>query len=310
MRRFSGRENLSTKWWTSDGNVVRSLAQRRYVHGKHIQPVVQIAAEQAVGDHLLEIAIGGRDQPHVNPLRPGAPQPLELLLLQRAQQLRLNLRRNVPGFVEKQRAAVGELQAADLAAGRAGKRAPLVSEELAFDQRCRKRRQVQAHERPIAARAEVVDGAREHLFARAGLATNQDRGIGRRHGFDGPQHALERRALADDAAEIVVQPNLGLEVLLLLGEMVLQAHDFLIRQRVFHRNRDLRRDLLQQVELLYGKCVRIDARDIERAKRAAPRHQRDAAQRLERRRQQRRTILEEPIEILLAEHARDTAFET
>ena len=112
-------------------------------------------------------------------------------------------------------------------------------------------------------------------FPGAGLAANQDRGIGRRHGFDGLQHALQRRALADDAAEVVLQPYLGLEVLLLLGEMVFEAHDFLVRERVFHRDRDLRGDLLQQLEFLYGECIRIDARDIERPERAAPRHQRE-----------------------------------
>ena len=123
MRRFSGRENLSTKWWTSAGMSSGRSRSAGTLHGKHIQPVVEIAAEQAVGDHLLEIAVGGRDQPHVNPLRPGASQPLELLLLQRAQQLGLNLRRDVPGFVEKQRAPIGELQPADLAVGGAGERA-------------------------------------------------------------------------------------------------------------------------------------------------------------------------------------------
>ncbi len=86
------------------GNVVRPLAQRRHLYGKDIQPVIEIAAEQSIGDHLLEIAVRGRDQPHVNPLRARAPQPLEFLFLQRAQQLRLNLGGDIPRFVEKQRA--------------------------------------------------------------------------------------------------------------------------------------------------------------------------------------------------------------
>ena len=95
------------------------------------------------------------------------------------------------------------------------------------------------------------------------------------------------------------------QVLFLFGEMVVEAHDFLIRQRVFHRNRHLGRDLFQQLEFLHRKGVRIDARQIERAKRAAPCHQRDAAQRQQRRRQQRRTILEQAIEIVLAEDSGD-----
>ena len=78
------------------GNIVRPFAQRRHLDGKDIQPVVEIAAEQSIGDHLLEIAVRRRDQPHVNPLSACAPQPLELLFLQCAQQLRLNLRAGYP----------------------------------------------------------------------------------------------------------------------------------------------------------------------------------------------------------------------
>ena len=71
--------------------------------------------------------------PHVDTLRPRAAEPLELLLLQHAQQLRLELERNVADLVEEERAAVGELEAADLLRDRAGERAALVAEELALE---------------------------------------------------------------------------------------------------------------------------------------------------------------------------------
>jgi len=44
----------------------------------------------------------------------GTAQPLELLLLQHPQKLRLQLKRNIADFIQKECAAVGRLEAADL----------------------------------------------------------------------------------------------------------------------------------------------------------------------------------------------------
>ena len=67
--------------------------------------------------------------------------------------------------------------------------------------------------------------------------------------------------------------------------------------------RDLRRNLLEQVELARRKGVGIDARDVQRSQAAAARHERDAAQRLQGGRQQRRLISGKGVEIFFAEHA-------
>ena len=101
---------------------------------KHVQAVVEVAAELLVGDHRDEVAIRRRHQPDVDADRPGAAEPLELLLLQHAQQLRLQLQRNVADLVQEQRAAVRELEATDALRDRAGERALLVPEQLALEQ--------------------------------------------------------------------------------------------------------------------------------------------------------------------------------
>ena len=62
------------------------------------------------------------------------PRRSNSLLLQHAQQLRLQLERDVADLVEKQRAAVRQLEAADPLRDRAGERAALVAEELALQQ--------------------------------------------------------------------------------------------------------------------------------------------------------------------------------
>ena len=82
-----------------------------------VQAVVEIAAGTSLAATIsFEVAIGRRDEPHVDADRPRAAEPLELLLLQDAQQLRLQLERDVADLVEEQRAAVGELEPADAAA--------------------------------------------------------------------------------------------------------------------------------------------------------------------------------------------------
>ena len=69
------------------------------VDRKSVQPVIQVAAEFSVGDHLLRITVGGRGQTHVDFSRLRTAQTLELPLLQCAQQLRLNVDGNVTGCV-------------------------------------------------------------------------------------------------------------------------------------------------------------------------------------------------------------------
>ena len=74
-----------------------------------------------------------------------AADALELLLLQHAQQLDLRVERQLADLVEEDRAVVGELEAALLLLHRAGERAALVAEELAFDERGRQRPAVHLH---------------------------------------------------------------------------------------------------------------------------------------------------------------------
>ena len=81
-----------------------------------------------------EVAIGRGDEPDVDADRLVAAEALEFLFLQHAQEFRLQLERNVADLVEEQRAAVGQLEAADLLRDRAGERALLVAEQLAFEQ--------------------------------------------------------------------------------------------------------------------------------------------------------------------------------
>ena len=86
--------------------------------------------------------------------------------------------RHVADLVEEQRAAVGQLDEADLAALRGRVGALLVAEQLALDQLARDRRAVDGDEacpvRPLCAWI----GVREHLLADAGFTDEQDLRVG------------------------------------------------------------------------------------------------------------------------------------
>src|SRR5262249_50430962 len=121
-----------------------------------------------------------------------ASHALDLALLDRAQQLRLEVESQVADLVEKQRAARRELELAQLLLDRAGERAALVAEQRAFDELVRNRRHVDRDERRVAAARLLVQQARQQLLAGPALAEDQ-------HGRGQLRHALDE---IDDVADL------------------------------------------------------------------------------------------------------------
>ena len=117
--------------------------------------------------------MGGGDDAHVAADRRVVADALEHALLQDAQQLHLHRQAHVADLVEEQRAALGDLEATLAGGDRAGERALLVAEQLAFEQLGRDGAAVDGDEGPLAARAGVVDGAGRELLARARFAEDQ-----------------------------------------------------------------------------------------------------------------------------------------
>src|SRR5262249_54175582 len=145
---------------------------------------VKVLAEAPGIDRRLEVAVGRRDDAYVDapPLR--AADGSHLLLLQDAEQLHLHRRRHVADLVEEERAAVGLDEEARLVAERSSERTAHVAEELALEQRLGERSAIDGDERTGAARAVLVDRARDHLLPGAALAEDQHRAAARRHSRD------------------------------------------------------------------------------------------------------------------------------
>ena len=137
---------------------------------EHAQAIVKIAAKRARGDHFGEVAICGGHQADIHANRLRAAQSLKLLFLKNAQKFGLQLERDIADFVQKNRAAVRQLEPADALRDRSGKRAALVPEQFRFEQAGGNRGAIDFDERAFAPRAQIVDRAGDQFLARAGFA--------------------------------------------------------------------------------------------------------------------------------------------
>src|SRR5216110_2476004 len=253
-RRGRGEEVLD-----QERQVLDLLAQPRQHDRDDVQPVVQVLAE-APRLHLgLEVLVGGREDAHVDLQGAVAADPLELALLQDAQDLGLRLRPHVADLVEEECPAVGDLELALARRDRPCEGALLVTEELALDQLARERRAVHLDERLRAPRAVVVERVGDQLLPRAARAADEDRQIRVRHLADHVEHALHRRALADQAPEAIrARDLLELVVVEGLGDVVggAQLHrfhgDLLRAEGGDHDDRRLRRVLAHPAQHLHA----------------------------------------------------------
>ena len=130
----SSAAKRARKCRASSGMSFGPLAQRRHRNRKHVQAVEQIFAETS-GFHIGDqVAVGGGDEAHIDLDRLACADRLDLVFLDGAQQLHLRRRRQLANLVEKQRAAASFDEFSDMAFGRAGEGALLVTEQDRLDQ--------------------------------------------------------------------------------------------------------------------------------------------------------------------------------
>ena len=207
--------------------------------------------------------------------------PRHLAELEHAQQLRLRRWRQAADLVEEQRAAVGELEEAGLVVAGAEEAAADVAEQLALEQRVVDRRAVDRDEPPLAPRPEAVEGARDQLLARPGLARDQGQPDVRRQPPDHAEQILHPRRAADHAAELEAARELAfdrehalppLDLVTHAGEQLLEPAEVERLAEVVHRaeldrlDRGVDRGVAGHQ---HGLTVRVDvadrAQDVEPA---------------------------------------------
>ena len=180
------------------GDVGCAVAQRGQADGDHREPVVEVLAEAAGLDLGVEVPVGGGNQPHVHPCGLDAADPLELTLLEGAEQLHLHLDGDFSNLIEEERAPVCELEASGLGGHGTGEGAALVAEELGLHQVLGNGGAVDFNERLGAATAAFVERGRDEFLAGAALAGDEDRGGGVRDLVDDFIEVLHLRRLTDE----------------------------------------------------------------------------------------------------------------
>src|SRR5262249_13295739 len=104
-------------------DILAARAQGRRLDREDVRPVVEGPTETAGLDIAKEIPVGGRDDPHVHRSALGLADALEGALLEDAQELGLQIERDLTDLVEKQGSADGNLEAAGPLPHRARERA-------------------------------------------------------------------------------------------------------------------------------------------------------------------------------------------
>ena len=140
---------------------------------------------------------GGQDA-HVDGRLALLADGADALFLDHAQQFDLHVQRQVRDFIEKQRAAFGRGNEAQLVGDRAGEAAALVAEQFAFHELGRNRAAVHRHERALGARPGGVDHACHQFLAGARFTGDVHRRLAARYAQDHFAQAFHRGRVADD----------------------------------------------------------------------------------------------------------------
>src|SRR5216684_1088076 len=154
-------------------NIFTPFPQWRQIDRYDIQPIIKVLSEGPIFYHLFEIRTGGRDNTHVDLDGTVATNPLELPLLQYAQQFDLERNRHVADFIEENRAAIGLLESADPRRDRAGKCTFDVSKQFGFEKVFRDGAAINTNQLLIFTRAVEVNSLRDQFFAGACLTLDQ-----------------------------------------------------------------------------------------------------------------------------------------
>ena len=184
------------------GNVLGVFLEGRGFDLHHVDAVVEVLAEFAIGDHLGQVAMGGEDDAGAEGNELVGAETAELALLEDAQELDLNVGRQLADFVEEQGAVAGLFEVAFASAVGAGIGAFFVAEELGLDEGFRNGATGDGDEGLVGAGSAAVDGAGDEFLAGAAFALDQNRGIDGGNAGDELLYILECRAGPDHGLSI------------------------------------------------------------------------------------------------------------
>src|SRR5213594_466079 len=111
-------------------DISAAFGERGHFEWKNIQAVKQIFPESSFLDLITQIAVRGGNDPHINLNYSLSAEPLDLSLLNDAQQIRLHVERKLTDFIQEDRAAIPFFEQSFLLGDRARESSSFIAEEL------------------------------------------------------------------------------------------------------------------------------------------------------------------------------------
>jgi hypothetical protein len=163
----------------SERNDVRAaFAERGHGNAHDVEAVIEIFAKDFFTDAGFEVAVGGGNGTEITVNGFGAADALEGTFLKDAQELGLKVGREFTDFVEENGAAFGHFETTGLAGDGTGEGAAFVAEQLGLKKVFGQGGAVDDDKGLVFALAVLVNGLGDELLASAGLAADEDGGIG------------------------------------------------------------------------------------------------------------------------------------
>src|SRR5258708_30762393 len=138
------------------------------------------------------------DNPTIGTKSSGAAEALKYMLLEYAEQFRLQFQGDVSDFIQEQTSMGSQFESADALRDGTCESATLVPEEFTFEQADREGSAVYFYKRLVTPAAHLMYSSGNKLFSGAALAKNERGRIGGPHSVDLVQHLQYSGALTND----------------------------------------------------------------------------------------------------------------
>src|SRR5437879_10693313 len=145
-----------------------------------------------------------------------------------------------------------------------------MTKQLAFKKAERNRCAVHLHKRITLARAQIVNCAGDHFFARTRLALYENRRIRRRNDSNALKHSFQRLTISNDLFEIVLKPHLVFQVERLLRQPIPGLRYLLVVQGILYADGYLRRYLSKESDVILAEGVLLPSAKSQKTKKAIP----------------------------------------
>ena len=164
------------------------------MNASHVQPKVKISSKGFRAGQFIQVQVSRGQNSNIRAVVSRRSEALHFFRLDGSKNLGLSQRAHVPDLIEEHGTAVGGHQLALIRQVGAGKSAPLVTEQLAFQQRIGDRGAVDGDQGMGSADAILMNQLRHQFLASPGFPRDQDIAVGCGHAPNVGSQRLHRRA--------------------------------------------------------------------------------------------------------------------